>query len=159
MKKLLLLLGLSLIFSNCATSTKEKLVWDANKKMNNVVFVLENFQYFKNGNDYLSAVENAFNKRNIKNIGFNYDEKILNIENKLKDKINTNNPNYILNIALSSISTGNEKRYQLEIVNVENQKIVWDGGFLTTTFAGPKSFSEKLMKELEKEKIIDPLKN
>lgn len=49
------------MFVNCVITTKEKLVWNANTKMNDVVFALENFKYFKNGNEYMSAVEKVFN--------------------------------------------------------------------------------------------------
>lgn len=155
MRKLLLLFTIALISFNCTTvNTNEKLIWDATKKIENIVFVLENFRYYNNAEEYLTAVKSNFDNRNIKNEGFNFDERILNVENKLKARIAEVKPKFILKIALSAIYTGNSKSYTIELFDTEKQKNVWDGYFLGSGFEGPKGFSKNLMKELEKNKII-----
>ena len=67
MKKILLLLATTFMSLSCLVAPKtEKLVWDVNNKMDNVFFIGENFDYYKNGEDYMKFVENDFNNRNIK---------------------------------------------------------------------------------------------
>lgn len=159
MKKILLLFTIALISLNCAAvNTEEKLIWDANNKIENIVFVLENFRYYKNAEEYLNGVKSSFDARNIKNEGFNFDERILNVENKLKSRITEVKPKFILTIALSAIYKGNGKSYTIEIFDTEKQKNVWDGYFFGSGFEGPKGFSKNLMNELEKNKIILPIK-
>lgn len=160
MKKLILLLLISLISLNCATSTKKKLVWDANNKMNEVFFIGENFDYFKKkSNDYMKAVENEFNKRNIKNTWTKYDEKVLNIDKKLAEKIQASGTKYVLIISLYSITNRGVKTFTLEIVNAEQQKTIWEGSVFIQGLSGSDNFSRKVMKELEKNNIINALKN
>lgn len=158
MKRFILLLIISLIGLNCATSTKEKLVWNTNNKIDNVFFVLYNFENNRKPIEFFNSIKSNFDSRNIKNAGFYYDEKILNVENKLSEKINDMKPKFILSVTLKAIYNGGRKSYAIEIFDTELQKIVWEERFLDSGIEGPKSFSKRLMKELEKNKIINYVK-
>lgn len=159
MKKILLLLATTFMSLSCLVAPKtEKLVWDVNNKMDNVFFIGENFDYYKNGQDYMKFVENEFNNRNIKNVGYFYNERVLNAEKKLRTKIEMVNPKYILTISLTAITKGNGKTYSLSLFDTEKKKEVWEDYVLGSAFDGPRKFSKNLMVKLEKEKIINKIK-
>ena len=125
-------------------------------------YIIQQSNLTEKGNlDLMIRLRQNLNKKGIRTLGVIYDEKELDAELKVSERVQAQKPSHILYVQhVKTITHTNSKGgsydehiFDIELNDLVNKAIMWKAKG-TMIDENPKTFADKIIKSLEKDKII-----